>query len=45
MVIIDLQKKTLERFEPHGCATFYDNNKVDNFMHSFVLDYLQKLHS
>ena len=41
MVIIDLQKKTLERFEPHGCSRMYDNNKVDDFMKNFVLDYLQ----
>ena len=41
MVIIDLQKKTLERFEPHGCARIYDNNEVDDFMKNFTLDYLQ----
>ena len=44
MVIIDLKKKTLERFEPHGCATFYDNDMVNDFFETFALKYL-KLHS
>lgn len=41
MVIIDLEKKTLERFEPYGCNNYYDDKLVDDFFKKYVIRYLQ----
>jgi len=41
IVIIDTKKKTLERFEPYGCQSYYDGNIVDKFFKSFVLNFLE----
>lgn len=41
IVIIDLEKKTLERFEPYGCQSFYNQKIIDDFFKSFVLNFLQ----
>ena len=41
IVIIDLKKKTLERFEPYGCTVFYKKDVINKFFKSFVLKFLQ----
>ena len=41
IIIIDLTKKTLERFEPYGCQKLYDGKVVDDYFKSFVLNFLQ----
>ena len=35
--IIDLKKKTLERFEPYGCDPFYDSKKVNRLFENKLL--------
>ena len=41
MVIIDLKKKTLERFEPYGCDVFYNKKLINTFFRTFVLKFLK----
>lgn len=37
IVLIDLKKKTIERFEPHGCASIYKPSYVNTFFKKYVL--------
>ena len=41
IVIIDLKKKTLERYEPYGGVKFYNQKKIDKFFKNKIIPFLK----